>query len=1363
MNFKPIITAIGLSLALTANAATISTFDWTDLCEEMTSSVLSAEQLAALTDNNQETAAVTELTADMTVTFKMRESLKLSNYTVTGDNTTVNGPKSWTIEGSDNGSDWKTIETRSNQSYNEPYWTINRSLVPGSNRDNMASYKYIRFTFPAGKFGVAELQLFGFPATLKQGITANGGVLRAQHRGFKQNEFVEIYTNLLSDKISTKYCVTGTKNLWVEYVSPKPAVVQSYALTSCVSDSSRDPKAWRFEGFNEDTFAWEVLDEQSNVKFTQRFSTLVFPVNTEKAYSRLRLSITANNGSSDTQFCKWHIFGTETTTEERIRVACVGNSITENVALTEAEKYPSQLSTLLGSDYQVLNYGISERTLLKNGNKPYVNEWKYTEVLGWNPDVVVIDLGTNDSKESNWTSHSGEFINDYTELVNAFQSLPSNPKVFICKPLPAYSNNMNIRGDVIRDEICPKIDAVATATGATVIDLYDALSGNESLLYDGVHPNASGASIMAKVVANAINPDIEIPADMYSTLTVSDWTDRATLSAAGSDADMAAIADNNPATALAVAAQGGTADLTAQLEEGVKLTAYSVTSGTDLAEAPAAWTLQGSNDGSEWTDVDTRSGVTFSHKSETRLYEFSLPDDRNTLPAYKYYRLSMTPAEGKQSVNIAEWQLLGFPEKIVTEVTGNGGVISGEHAGYNYGGFVEIVENLITDDINQKYCASGYYTGWVEYHSMEKIALTGYSLISAKDLPNRAPKSWTLQGYNAESETWETIDERTNCEFLTNHHTLRFDVAPGKAYDRIRLNITANKGEVNMQFAKWQLFGTTGGERKIKVACTGNSITANARLEEENRYPSVLQRLLGDEYYVENFGEGGATIIKGSSHPYWDQQKYSSALAFTPDVLVAKFGTNDSNPDNWKKKDQFVTDYVAYINSFKDINPDVKVILCYPITSWNSTMPIVDETITSEIIPMINEVARQTGATVVDLHRPTEGKVYLTYDYVHPWNEGTILMARLIAPAINPEVVLPEVEAGFWQRVEDFDRTDYVVNRQRLDLTALFDNNPETEIELGTIPAEGLELSFELPENFRATGYALTTGSSDPAAAPASWKLQVSADGSEWKDLDSRSDQVFLSTYETNMYQVAIEGNQTTNARNIPAGKYFRIIFSGNGSDKSKAKASGNAGATLSEIQLFGANEKLATNVTSNGGTITGQYPGFQADGFNETVGNLITDDIATKYCVTGHNSCWVQYKSPTPVVLSSYSITNANNYIGRNPKSWTLEASNDGTNWDTLDTRNNQSFMVRLNTVEYPVNTENAYTHYRLNINENNGDNDLQFAKWQLFSKVPTGVTTVESDDEEESAPLYNLSGMPVDKSYKGIIVSKDRKYLAK
>ena len=1350
MNYKSIITSLSIGLALTANAATISPFDWTDLCSEMTSPVFDSNQLALLTDNNEKTEVVTELSEPATVTFTIRENMKLSNYTITGDNSTVNGPKSWVLEGSADGTQWTKIQEQSNKTYNEPYWTHNHSLIPGSDRDNMPSYKYIRFTFPAGKFGLSEIQLFGFFGNLTQGITANGGVLRAERQG--NTSWGELYTNLTNDKISKKYGVDGTKNLWVEYVSPKMVRPESYAITSCVANNERDPKSWRFEGFNEKTFSWETIDEQSNFIFTQRFSTIIFPVNTEKQYCRFRLSITNTNGGNYTQFCKWHIFGTETS-EARTRVACVGNSITENTALGEADKYPSQLGAILGSDYQVLNYGISERTLLKNGNKPYVNEWKYNEVLGWKPDVVVIDLGTNDSKESNWT-HKDEFVSNYKELIESFQNLESHPTVFICKPLPAYDNNMSIRGDVIRDEICPLIDEVAAQTGAKVIDLFGALSGNESLLYDGVHPNASGASIMAKVVANAINPAIEVPGDMYLTLAVFDWTDRGMMSG-----DAEALADNSADTDCNITAANGTAEASIMLEEGVKLTGYSVTSGANPSAAPVAWTLQGSNDGTEWTDIDTRTGEKFYHRAETHLYTISLPDDRNTLPSYTQYRLVMTPADGQQAVNLSEWQLLGFPENIVTEITGNGGVITGEHPGFNMNGYVEIVEQLINNDINKKYCASGYYTGWIEYQSMEKIKLTGYSLISAKDLPNRNPKSWKLEGYNADNDTWETLDERTDCEFLTNHHTLRFDITPGNAYERIRLNITANKGEVNMQFAKWQLFGTTEGERKIKVACTGNSITANARLEEQDRYPSILQRLLGDNYYVQNFGEGGATMIKGSTHPYWDQQQYKSALKFVPDVLVAKFGTNDSNPDNWKKKDQFVSDYVEYINSFKAVNPDVKVILCYPITSWNSTMPIVDETVTSEVIPMIDEVARQTGATVVDLHTPTEGKVYLTYDYVHPWTEGTTLMARHIAPAIDPEVVLPETEAGFWQRIEGFDRTDRAVTSAITytpnDLTALFDNDVYTEADLGNMTENGIGVEFELPENFRTTGYAITWGDADPANAPTSWTLQTSADGTEWKDLDSRSNQVFLSRLETNMYQISIADNKSKNATLIPTGKYFRLTLKGN---------TGNTGnVTLAELQLFGANEKLATEVTGNGGKITNQYDGFNSNGYVETVDKLINDDITSKYCVTGHKSFWVQYESPRPVVIDRYSITNAFDDITRNPKSWDLQGSNDGVNWETLDSRNDQSFMVRLNTVEYPVTTDKSYTHYRLNVRDNNGSNETQLAKWQLFEKkTPTGVEQIETEDKQVES-LYNLSGLPVDRTYKGIVISKGQKRMAK
>ena len=96
----------------------------------------------------------------------------------------------------------------------------------------------------------------------------------------------------------------------------------------------------------------------------------------------------------------------------------------------------------------------------------------------------------------------------------------------------------------------------------------------------------------------------------------------------------------------------------------------------------------------------------------------------------------------------------------------------------------------------------------------------------------------------------------------------------------------------------------------IRVACIGNSITAGARLDKispEERYPTILQNLLGSDYTVQNLGVGGATLLKGSSNPYWNLPAYSTALAFKPDIIVVKLGTNDSNPSNWTLKANFVT------------------------------------------------------------------------------------------------------------------------------------------------------------------------------------------------------------------------------------------------------------------------------------------------------------------------------------------------------------------------------------------------------------------------------------------------------------------------
>lgn len=182
-----------------------------------------------------------------------------------------------------------------------------------------------------------------------------------------------------------------------------------------------------------------------------------------------------------------------------IRVACVGNSITEGAAIENGKKYPDQLQALLGDRYVVRNYGLGGRTLLKKGDHPYWNEDKYKEVLGWNPDVVIIKLGTNDSKPQNW-KYKAEFESDYRAFIQSFKNLPGKKKIYICTPIPVFKDTWGITENVVKDEIIPILKKVAKEEKVTLIDLYTPMIGKGDLVPDGVHPDAGGATIMAQAI-----------------------------------------------------------------------------------------------------------------------------------------------------------------------------------------------------------------------------------------------------------------------------------------------------------------------------------------------------------------------------------------------------------------------------------------------------------------------------------------------------------------------------------------------------------------------------------------------------------------------------------------------------------------------------------------------------------------------------------------------------------------------------------------------------------------------------------------------------------------------------------------------
>ncbi|GMQ27948.1 GDSL-type esterase/lipase family protein [Algoriphagus confluentis] len=187
-----------------------------------------------------------------------------------------------------------------------------------------------------------------------------------------------------------------------------------------------------------------------------------------------------------------------------IKVAFVGNSITQGPGRDNPDSYPLQVGALLGDAYEVRNFGVSGRTLLRKGDYPYWNEPQFQEVKDFQPDVVLIKLGTNDSKPQNW-AHKEDFVKDYLDMISEFREhMPKDGKVYVIFPVPVTRVNFGITPEVTNNEQRLMLFEVVQKSGAEVIDLYTPLMDKPELLPDGVHPNKEGLTIMAEVIARRI-------------------------------------------------------------------------------------------------------------------------------------------------------------------------------------------------------------------------------------------------------------------------------------------------------------------------------------------------------------------------------------------------------------------------------------------------------------------------------------------------------------------------------------------------------------------------------------------------------------------------------------------------------------------------------------------------------------------------------------------------------------------------------------------------------------------------------------------------------------------------------------------
>ena len=189
-----------------------------------------------------------------------------------------------------------------------------------------------------------------------------------------------------------------------------------------------------------------------------------------------------------------------------IKVACVGNSITygANIPNRNKNSYPAQLQAYLGSDYEVRNYGISGCTLLSKGDYPYVKTRAFADSHTFQPDIVLIKLGTNDTKPQNW-QYKDDFIGDYQRLIDSYKSLPSHPRIILLTPVRCFlTDDSSISAERIAASVRPMIEEIAWKNKLEILNLFNLLGDQweSHLLPDRLHPSSIGAGKMARQIGS---------------------------------------------------------------------------------------------------------------------------------------------------------------------------------------------------------------------------------------------------------------------------------------------------------------------------------------------------------------------------------------------------------------------------------------------------------------------------------------------------------------------------------------------------------------------------------------------------------------------------------------------------------------------------------------------------------------------------------------------------------------------------------------------------------------------------------------------------------------------------------------------
>jgi hypothetical protein len=137
------------------------------------------------------------------------------------------------------------------------------------------------------------------------------------------------------------------------------------------------------------------------------------------------------------------------------------------------------------------------------------------------------------------------------------------------------------------------------------------------------------------------------------------------------------------------------------------------------------------------------------------------------------------------------------------------------------------------------------------------------------------------------------------------------------------------------------------------------------------------------------------------------------------------------------------------------------------------------------------------------------------------------------------------------------------------------------------------------------------------------------------------------------------------------------------------------------KIFRFIADNIIYPDITDNGGILT-----FSHSTISEN--NLIDNRLSTSFQMTcGNDVAWIQYQSKTPVCLLGYALAVSGENNVADPKTWKLQASDNGYDWTDVDIRSEQAFTERYQLKRYDLPESLTSSFFRLQVTQHNGNSN--------------------------------------------------------